>query len=222
MKDNRLKPRSNLGQSLSQCKCGKVAQIRGVCNTCYAKLMHEVEDGKTTELDLIKNGILQQGKGLMSKRDNEMFLYGSRQHGIKNSNTCLVPKCGKLPYRRGLCNTHRVYAHSMLKRGKAKEDDLISRGLLLPANAVRKNPVTPKRVTKLKRRNPVNRRISSATGTCEIKNCTDPQHAKGLCKVHYSRILRKFRKNPRPLSATTKKDINRRSSSVKRDKPPSW
>lgn len=206
MKENRLNPKSNLNPTPSQCKCGKIAQIRGACNSCYAKFMHQVEDGKTTEAALVAKGLLKPGKGLAFNRDNQIFRIGSRSRGKKSTTECLVPACSKPPYRRGLCNTHRVYVHSMLKRNEAHESDLLARGLLLPPNAVaalRKNPksLPKRRILKV---------LNKPTGECEIKKCSKPQHAKGLCKAHYSQILRKFRKNP----SEDKKKL--------KEKKPSW
>lgn len=58
---------------------------------------------------------------------------------IKIAATCLYPGCDKPAAVRGLCKTHYSALRSMLKSGTADEQDLIKRGLLLPARVRSKN-----------------------------------------------------------------------------------
>lgn len=165
------------------------------------------------------------------KRDDELFKRGARDSqgrpivGAGPEGECRVPWCnnsGLHPKgRRGLCHTHRVYARHAIHKGLTTEDDLIKRGLLLPAKSVnirksqRKNPVgklRPRAKGKLKRksREKTKKRSKSkvkarkvrrknTSKRCVFPKCKTQAHAKGLCKPHYSqakRRLRRLKANP--------------------------
>ena len=49
--------------------------------------------------------------------------------------SCLVPGCDKRVRTRGLCNTHYVYAHSLVSAGKTNWDELERNGRVLAAHA---------------------------------------------------------------------------------------
>lgn len=151
-------------------------------------------------------------------RDDQVFKKSAKDkegkpiRGAGPAGQCRVPWCtnpGTHPKgRRGLCHTHRVYAHDAITKGVASEKNLIKRGLMLPAKSVnkRKNPSklkprvkkTPKkRVNKKKSaKSRVRRRRSRKNPSkpvCVYPKCKTKSHAKGLCKSHYGKAKRRLR-----------------------------
>lgn len=112
-------------------------KIRGVSMRRYAELMHQIERGEITEQELVRQGELQPSKrddnrGIAKFRDNQVFKKTSNVRGRRrNDDECLVPHCNNKESRRGLCNTHRTYAYLLIRKGKATEEDLIKRRLML-------------------------------------------------------------------------------------------
>lgn len=197
-----------MGIQKGPCKCGKPAETRGACRSCYVSYMHQIEKGEVNEQTLVKQGKLtrkrRKSEGIALHRDDKVFRYRSRQgrkliRGLRSrDNECLVPDCPKDAYRRGLCNTHRVYANRVVKRGDGSEEDLLKRGLLLPKpgkgsepaskRARRKNPLL-----KPKKRSTRSRK-SGGGQSCLLKTCKSRPHAKGLCKPHYNQAMRELKK----------------------------
>lgn len=60
-----------------------------------------------------------------------------------NHTPCIYPKCEKGRRTRGLCSGHAATAHRLIRKGEAKESDLLVRGLMLPKHS------KPGRVTSL-------------------------------------------------------------------------
>lgn len=167
------------------------------------------------------------------KRDDQLFKRGAKDSagrpivGSGPEGECRVPWCtkkGSHPKgRRGLCHTHRVYARHAIHKGFTTEEDLIKRGLLLPAKSVniRKNPtrkspfdrLQPRGKGKLKRKTKKPKgkskpkaskpkakakarkvRRKNPSKRCVFPKCKTQSHAKGLCKPHYSQAKRRLRR----------------------------
>lgn len=183
--------------------------IRGVPPEVYAKLRHQVESGQITEEELIKRGMLKPGKGMAVNLDEKIFRRGDQTRGKEGRpNECRVPDCNLVQSRRGLCNTHRIYASRLIKQGKANEQNLVNRGLLLAKN----NPTTPSaarpatRTTKRTKNLPTRRRVTR----CSYPSCKETVKKRGLCKKHHSQYNRKRNKLPTPQREKLDKDLIRR------------
>jgi len=59
---------------------------------------------------------------------------------IRTQKTCLIRGCDNPPVARGLCQTCRAAAKAAIQRGEVTEDELIERGLLLPAVTAGRKP----------------------------------------------------------------------------------
>jgi hypothetical protein len=156
-------------------------RIRGVNTKKYAEYMHKIERGEISESTLVRKKILLPGKGIGLKRDDKIFHYRSKVRGQNKPGKCLAPECNNEPSRRGLCNTHRVYAKRLVKRGKASETNLVNRGLLLPGDSTRISKPNLKRLP---------RRKTSGTH-CLFPRCNKRRKTKGLCNKHYRMYLKK-------------------------------
>jgi len=159
--------------------------IRGTSLKNYVAYMHQIERGSISEKNLIDKKILLPGKGIALNRDDKIFHSRSHIRGKNKKGYCSVPYCHNLASRRGLCNTHRVYAKRMIRLKKATEANLIRRGLLLPRNSIPiKNPVR----SSLKR-HPLTRKFNIKH--CLFPECKQKCKARGLCKKHHCLYLRK-------------------------------
>lgn len=58
--------------------------------------------------------------------------------GKKKEPVCLVPGCGQKATHRGMCPRCRWQAYRKVKAGLTSNDELISRGLLLPSQQGRR------------------------------------------------------------------------------------
>ena len=154
-----------------------IKRIRGVNAKKYAEYMHKIERGEISESSLVRKKILLPGKGIGLKRDDKIFHFRSKVRGQNKPGKCLAPECNNTSSRRGLCNTHRVYAKRLVKQGKASETNLINRGLLLPGD--------PTRILKRLPR----RKISGSH--CLFPRCKKSRKTKGLCNKHYRMYLKK-------------------------------
>lgn len=184
-------------------------KIRGVPATEYAKLRHKVESGQATEEDMISKGLLKPPskatKGLATNLDEKIFKRKDTTKGKEGRpNECRVPDCSAIQSRRGLCNTHRVYASRLIKSGAANEQNLINRGLMLPKN----NPPTLKAASKPRNKQLPTKKVK--TNKCAHPDCGQLGTKRGLCRKHYmqySRNRNKLRASEREL---LDKDLIRR------------
>lgn len=181
--------------------CGGTAKIRGNCQKHYRKNMHLVESGKADEAYLVSKGfMLPSNKGIARKRDNKIFRKRSKTQAYRmNPTDCGVPSCTNKQSRRGLCNTHRVYAKNLIRDGKATEANLVNRGFLTP----KKGKVKKKSIKKITKKKPVkkiikkSRKIKSLTRknptvkVCQIRNCNKSPYARKFCRSHYDKFIRK-------------------------------
>lgn len=178
-------------------------KIRGVPATEYAKLRHQVESGQVTEEELVRRGVLQPArtsKGLAANLDEKIFRRKNTTRGKEGRpNECRVPTCTTMQSRRGLCNTHRIYASRLIKSGAANEQNLINRGLLQARN----NPPTLKQP---KKRLPTKKR----SGRCPYPECKQHPHKRGLCRKHYNHYLRRRSKLSEAQRVQLDKDLIRR------------
>lgn len=172
-------------------------KIRGVDAVEYAKLRHLIESGQTTEEELVKQGKLmpaKTAKGIAANLDEKIFRRKNPTKGKTGRlNECRVPDCNSAPSRRGLCNTHRVYASRLIKLGQASEQNLINRGLLLA-----KNPSTPTSAKRLP-----TRKVKSTK--CPYPDCRDTSHKRGLCRKHHAQYVRRRSK----LSAIEREKLDK-------------
>ena len=156
-------------------------KIRGVAAEEYARLRHQVESGQITEDALVKKGLLAPGKGLAVNLDEKIFRRGDTTKGkTGRPNECRVPSCTAAQSRRGLCNTHRVYAARLTKKGIANETNLINRGLL----QARGTATSPKRL-------PIKRSKVRSSSRCSYPECGQHPKKRGLCRKHYIQYTRK-------------------------------
>jgi len=182
--------------------------IRGVSPEEYAKLRHQVESGQTTEEELIKKGLLTPGKGMAVNLDEKVFRRSNPTKGkTGRPNECRVPSCAAAQSRRGLCNTHRVYAARLIKKGAANEQNLINRGLLQPKS----NPVSLKKL-------PI-RRSKVKNSRCSYPECKEPSKKRGLCRKHHNQYARKRSKTPASQREQLDKDLIRRGLLLSEPKP---
>lgn len=190
-------------------------KIRGVSPEEYAKLRHQVESGQTTEEELVKKGLLTPvppGKGLAINLDEKIFRRGNPTKGkTGRPNECRVPSCTAPQSRRGLCNTHRVYAARLIKKGAANEQNLINRGLLQSKVATKNNPATPKRL-------PV-KRSKVRELRCSYPECKEHSRKRGLCRKHHNQYARKRAKTLASQREQLDKDLIRRGLLLAEPKP---
>ena len=176
-------------------------KIRGVDAAEYARLRHLVESGQVTEEELVRQGKLapaKSKKGMATNLDEKIFRRKNPTRGkVGSPSECRVPNCTTKQSRRGLCNTHRVYASRMIKLGHASEQNLVNRGLLLS-----KNPSTEK-----PKQLPVKR---SKTVRCTYPECKDASAKRGLCRKHYTQYLRRRAKLSTADRDRLEKDLIRR------------
>jgi hypothetical protein len=186
-------------------------KIRGVSPEEYAKLRHQVESGQTTEEELVRKGLLtpvSPGKGLAVNLDEKVFRRGNPTQGkAGRPNECRVPSCTAAQSRRGLCNTHRIYASRLIKKGAANEQNLINRGLL----QAKSNPVSLKRL-------PV-KRSKVRSLRCSYPECKDQSRKRGLCRKHHNLYARKRSKTPSSQREQLDKDLIRRGLLLPEPKP---
>lgn len=211
----------------------KPKMIRGVTAREYAKLMHDIERGKTTEQALVKKGKLKpSSKGIapLKRASAKIFSNRNKTRGKGEAGKCRVPDCDKNSSRRGLCNTHRTEAYRMIKRGKTTEKNLLHRGLLLP-KASGGTRVTGKKVVKRDNKKTAAKRHKSKRAVsrkrtdkvkfpkkllnsvvCLYRGCkiTRRGGARGLCIKHYSQFKRKREKLSDRQRATQERDLVKR------------
>jgi len=162
--------------------------------------------GVSPEEELVKRGLLtparNPGKGLAVNLDEKIFRKGNQTKGKEGRLTeCRVPTCTAAQSRRGLCNTHRVYASRLIKQGSANEQNLINRGLLLAKG----NP------TAANRRLPVRRsKINTRATRCCYPDCKERGIKRGLCRKHHTQYIRKRNKLAAAQRETLDKDLIRR------------
>lgn len=179
----------------------KRGSIRGVDSATYAKLRHQVESGQIDEATLVSRGLLRPGKGLALQLDDNVFTRRSKVRGrAGHSELCLVPSCERKQSRRGLCNTHRVYAARMIRLGKASEQNLINRDLILP-----KGESTPKTVVAKNPKPGLRRKLF-----CLYPKCKDTATRRGLCKRHYNQYRRRRQALPENQRIALDKDLIKR------------
>lgn len=190
--------------------CKNKAIIRGACNKCYAKYMHEIESGATTEASLIRRKKLLPGRSKTEKsigknRSNKLFNNRSKIKGKGKPGECRVPSCKNKQSRRGLCNTHRVYAKGLIKQGKATEQNLINRGLLLE----NKNYKNSKKSKKIKKRAHCSKKLLTSD-KCLYPGCKVKRHGRGLCKRHYNQAMRELKKHTGDARKIRENDLIKR------------
>lgn len=186
-------------------------KIRGVSSEEYAKLRHQVESGQTTEEELVKKGLLTPmapGKGLAVNLDEKVFRRGNPTKGkTGRPNECRVPSCTAPQSRRGLCNTHRVYASRLIKKGAANEQNLINRGLL----QAKSNPIALKKL-------PI-KRSKVRSLRCSYPECKEQSKKRGLCRKHHNQYARKRSKTTASQREQLDKDLIRRGLLLAEPKP---
>jgi hypothetical protein len=212
----------------------KPKMIRGVTSQEYAKWMHKIEKGKTTDETLVRRGILKpSAKSISPLKRTSAKIFNNRNttKGKGKPGECRVPKCAKSSSRRGLCNTHRTEAYMMIKRGKTTEQNLLNRKLLLPkaSGGVRvagkkvvkkasKKAKRSKKKTKKKAAKPVRKsrvkfpkKLLRST-TCLFRGCKTTRlgGGRGLCAKHYSQYKRKRAKLSDRNKTKQEKDLIRR------------
>lgn len=178
--------------------------IRGVTAKQYAKYMHLIERGETTEKSLVQRGKLKKSvKGILSSQRSSAKIFSKRNktRGKGKPGQCRVPKCEKSSSRRGLCNTHRIEARRMINRGKTTEQNLLNRGLLLSkvSGGDHKSKSKGKKKTNKKLKLPLRgKRVRFPKKLLNAKNClykgcktTRRGGSRGLCVKHYSQYKRK-------------------------------
>lgn len=174
-------------------------KIRGRNPREYAAYMHQIERGEVDESSLVRRKLLLPGKGIGLNRDDKNFHIRSKIRGQNKPGKCLAPECERNPSRRGLCNTHRVYAKRLVKMGKASETNLINRGLLLP------------REGGLKKKNPTRSLKRPMPSKCLFPDCNDSRRKRGLCDRHHRVYLRKsYKLNPQKRKLLERDLIRRR------------
>lgn len=184
-------------------------KIRGVSTEEYARLRHQVESGQTTEEELIKKGLLSPGKGMAVNLDEKIFRRGDTTKGkTGRPNECRVPACTAMQSRRGLCNTHRVYAARLIKKGIANETNLINRGLL----QARGTPTSPKRV-------PIRRSKVRNSSRCAYPGCGQAPKKRGLCRRHCNQYARKCSRLTAVQREALDKDLIRRKLLLPEPRP---
>jgi hypothetical protein len=190
-----LAKKKKLAKRVLKCSgCKNKATIRGACKKCYRKYMHQIERGDTTERSLVSRKLLLPGKGIALNRDNKIFNKRSKVKGKGKAGECRIPYCKNKQSRRGLCNTHRVYAHRMIRLGKTTEANLLRRGILLEkASPVRRTKKSKSKKTTKTKKKTIKKRTKNSTN-CISPRCTIKRHGRGLCKKHYNRTMRKIKK----------------------------
>lgn len=124
------------GDKCAHPTCNKKATVRGLCMTHFTTIRSYINAGVADEVDLISRNLmlkvsLDPGARM---RKYPILLKGSAIRGdFKGNDICLYPDCGKSVSARGLCQTHFIAYHGYLKTGKASQEDLIDRRLLLPS-----------------------------------------------------------------------------------------
>jgi hypothetical protein len=215
----------------------KPKMIRGVTSQEYAKWMHQIEKGKTTDEALVRRGVLKPSTKSISPLERasaKIFNNRNKTKGRGKPGECRVPKCTKSSSRRGLCNTHRTEAYMMIKRGKTTEQNLLNRKLLLPkaSGGVRvagkkvvkkrtsgkkrkigKKKKAKKKATRTAQRSKIKfpKKLLEST-TCLFRKCkiTRIGGGRGLCTKHYSQYKRKRAKLSDRNKVKQEKDLIRR------------
>jgi len=204
----------------------KQKMIRGVTAKQYARYMHEIERGKTTEKSLVRRGKLKKSaKGILSSQRGSAKIFSNRDktRGKGEPGQCRVPKCPKSSSRRGLCNTHRIEARRMIITKKTTEQNLLNRGLLL-SNASGGGRKTRKSKTKNKGKTsklqlPARGKAGTKfpkkllnSKTCLYKGCETTRRggSRGLCVKHYSQYKRKKSKLSDRKKRALDKDLIKR------------
>jgi hypothetical protein len=182
--------------------CSKKADIRGACETCYARYKAQIERGETTEAKLVRKKKLLPGKGIAMNRDCKIFSSRNKTRGKGKAGECRVPWCHSKGYRRSLCNTHRVEAYRMMRMKKATERNLISRDLMTEKKKSLKKTKSSRRKAKKqtakKKTSAIKKRSKCgklpAASVCVTPKCKKKRHARWLCKSHYNHVMRKLKK----------------------------
>jgi len=207
----------------------KQKKIRGLDPKIYARYMHKIERGETTENNLIRRGILKRSnpnrsRGIAKNRNGKLFSNRYKDRGKGGPGECKYPKCINKISRRGLCNTHRIEARRYIRAGKTTEINLINRGLLLPKSSGGNQ--NPRRNPSKKARNPSKRaRAAKVKATikgfpakllespiCLYPGCKTLRKggSRGLCKKHYSQYKRKKKKLSDKKKRVLDKDLVKR------------
>jgi len=111
-------------------ECDEGKKIRGLCSNHFFQASSYVYQTLCTKEDLVARGLMlpAQIKGVKY----EVFLLGDLTLGKFRSPECLYPACKNQTYQRGLCDNHLSSFYKYIRKEIASEEDLISRGLLIP------------------------------------------------------------------------------------------
>ena len=201
----------------------KKEEIRGVPVKKYLEYMRKIEQGKTTDEKLVRAGKLKPtARGIKPSKRQKALIFSNRNktRGKGKDGECRVPDCNNTATRRGLCNTCRVEARRMIKLGKATEQNLLNRGLILSKSSGGSR--IPSKTKQSKKKKVKRRGTGKVTdgfpskllnaSACLYKGCktTRKGGARGLCSKHYSQYKRKREKLSSKKRIQLEKDLIRR------------
>lgn len=103
----------------------------GLCKKHYMQMRR---NKSANETDLLKRGLKLKPRTTKGyrKRVYDLLKKGAAAKGKALKGRCSLPRCIKKPRYRGMCKRHYLYTRTLIRRDEASEQDLVSRGIMLP------------------------------------------------------------------------------------------